>query len=53
MDFIVQHIDSDAFIKFIGIGGWDNKILLEMSVDILGKEVIKGIIGTKPPPYNN
>lgn len=47
--FMVQHIDDNGFIKFVKIGGWDDRILLGMSVDLIGKEVVKGIIGTKPP----
>jgi len=47
--FMVQHITNEGFIKFVEIGGWDERILPSMKVKLLGKKEIVGIIGSIPP----
>ncbi len=49
--FMVSHINDKGFLRFVSIGGWDNRILLGQSVILKtgdGK-LINGIIGSKPP----
>ena len=49
--FIIQHIDTEGFLRFAPIGGWDPRILLTHAVTIVtrkGKKV-RGVIGVKPP----
>jgi putative aminopeptidase FrvX len=50
--FMISYIEpKGGFLRFVPIGGWDNRILLGKSVKILsddGKE-FHGIIGSKPP----
>lgn len=45
--FIVQSIDENGFIKFLPVGGIDNRILISKVVEI-GRDKIKGVIGAKP-----
>ena len=46
---MVSDIDKNGFIKFINIGGVDNRILPSAEVTIHAKKDIKGVIGAKPP----
>lgn len=46
---MVSEIDERGFIKFINIGGVDNRILPSAEVIIHGKKDLKGVIGAKPP----
>lgn len=46
---IVTHIDEKGFIKFASCGGIDPRILPGMSVKILGKENVTGIVSNIPP----
>ncbi len=49
--FMVSHIEKSGFLRFVPIGGWDQRILLGQSVIVRSKEGDKfhGIIGSKPP----
>lgn len=49
--FMVSHIERSGFLRFVPIGGWDQRILLGQSVLIRSKvgEKFHGIIGSKPP----
>ena len=48
ISFIVTHIDSDGFVRFHTLGGFDPKTLTAQRVIIHGKEKIIGVMGTKP-----
>lgn len=46
----VKYIDKDGFIRFIKIGGIDDKTLINQSVLIKGeKGYVNGVIGIRPP----
>ncbi|NVM36991.1 MAG: M42 family metallopeptidase [Candidatus Lokiarchaeota archaeon] len=49
--FMISHIDKKGFLRFVSIGGWDNRILLGQSVILKSGEgqIFHGIIGSKPP----
>ena len=49
--FMVSHIEKNGFLRFVPIGGWDQRILLGQSVVIRSQEGERfhGIIGSKPP----
>ncbi len=47
--FMVQHITNEGFIKFVELGGWDERILPSMKVKLLGIIDIIGTIGSIPP----
>ncbi len=48
--FMVKHIDKKGFIKFIKIGGIDDRLLLDQPVRLLTpKGKVDGVIGFKPP----
>jgi len=49
--FMISHIAKNGFLKFVLIGGWDERVLLGQSVIIKSNEnkVYHGIIGSKPP----
>ena len=49
--FMVSHVDKNGFLRFVPIGGWDQRILLGQSVIVRSKvgEKFHGIIGSKPP----
>jgi putative aminopeptidase FrvX len=44
---IVKSIDDNGFIKFLPVGGIDDRILVSKKV-LVGKERIPGVIGAKP-----
>ena len=46
---MVTKICDGGFIKFVSVGGVDERILPSQVVTIHGKEDIKGVIGVKPP----
>ena len=46
---IVTYITDDGFLKVSACGGLDTRLLLAQEVDILGKEVIKGVVISTPP----
>jgi endoglucanase len=49
--FMVSHITKKGFLRFVSIGGWDNRILLGQSVILKSSngKLFHGIIGSKPP----
>jgi len=49
--FMVSHIDKKGFLRFVTIGGWDNRILLGQSVILKSNrgDIFHGVIGSKPP----
>ncbi|MEM0120123.1 MAG: M42 family metallopeptidase [Thermoprotei archaeon] len=47
--FLVQHITQTGFIRFIPLGGWDERILPGIEVKILGEKEVYGVVSTKPP----
>jgi endoglucanase len=46
--FIVTHIDSDGFLRFIPLGGFDPKTLTAQRVIVHGKKDVIGVMGSKP-----
>lgn len=46
--FVVTHIDDAGFVRFHTLGGFDPKTLTAQRVNIHGKEVVPGAMGTKP-----
>jgi len=46
---MVKEIDEKGFLKFTTVGGIDQRTLVGQEVLVYGKEVVKGIIGAKPP----
>lgn len=46
---IVTYINDEGFIKAEPVGGIDLRTLPSSAVNILGKEVIKGVVCTMPP----
>jgi putative aminopeptidase FrvX len=52
--FMVSHIEDRGFLRFVEIGGWDDRNLLGHPVRFdLGEGFREGIIGTKPPHLQN
>ncbi len=46
---VITHVDSDGFLYFAPIGGWDPQILLGQRVEVHGKDgPVTGVIGRKP-----
>ncbi|MEM9548409.1 MAG: M42 family metallopeptidase [Bacteroidota bacterium] len=48
ISFIVTEIDSDGFVRFHTLGGFDAKTLTAQRVIIHGREDVMGVMGTKP-----
>ena len=46
---MVKDIDKNGFIKFVSVGGIDERTLLCQEVLVHGKKTLFGVIGTKPP----
>ncbi|HBH23873.1 MAG TPA: endoglucanase [Cytophagales bacterium] len=46
--FMVRHIDDNGFVRFHTLGGFDPKTLTAQRVKVHGKEVLAGVMGTKP-----
>jgi len=46
--FIVTHIDSNGFLRFGQLGGFDPKTLSSQRVIIHGKKDVIGVMGSKP-----
>jgi putative aminopeptidase FrvX len=45
----ITHVDSDGFLFFAPIGGWDPQILLGQRVQVQGRDgPVTGVIGRKP-----
>ncbi len=49
---MITHIDEGGFISFTSCGGIDAKYLPGLTVTILGREKISGIVTTLPPHVN-
>ncbi|MFW9970010.1 MAG: M42 family metallopeptidase [Candidatus Odinarchaeota archaeon] len=49
--FMVSHIDDKGFLRFVSIGGWDDRILMGQSIILQSgdNKIFHGIIGSKPP----
>lgn len=48
--FMVKHITTDGFIKFLPLGGWFDQVLLGQRVVIkTSKGDVVGVVGVKPP----
>lgn len=48
ISFIVTDIDSEGFVRFHTLGGFDAKTLTAQRVIIHGREDVMGVMGTKP-----
>ncbi|MBR4987963.1 MAG: M42 family metallopeptidase [Methanocorpusculum sp.] len=47
---MVQYIDEKGFIRFVGVGGWYNPVLVSQRVILHGERGdIPGVLGMKPP----
>lgn len=46
--FIVTHIDSNGFLRFHTLGGFDPKTLTAQRVIVHGKKDLVGVMGSKP-----
>ena len=46
--FIVTHIDSEGFLRFNPLGGFDPKTLTSQRVLVHGREDLLGVMGSKP-----
>ncbi|MGV8144999.1 MAG: M42 family metallopeptidase [Alkaliphilus sp.] len=46
---MVKDIDKNGFIKFVSVGGIDERTLLCQEVLVHGRKALFGVIGTKPP----
>lgn len=46
--FVVTHIEEGGFVRFHTLGGFDPKTLTAQRVNIHGKKVVPGVMGTKP-----
>ena len=46
--FIVTHVDSNGFLKFHTLGGFDPKTLTSQRVIVHGKKDVVGVMGSKP-----
>jgi putative aminopeptidase FrvX len=46
---VITHVDSDGFLYFAPIGGWDPQILLGQRVEVQGADgPVTGVIGRRP-----
>jgi endoglucanase len=46
---VITHVDSDGFLYFAPIGGWDPQILLGQRVEVHGRDgPVTGVVGRKP-----
>ena len=47
--FIINYIDSDGFLYFLQLGGWDPQVVTGQRVVVYGKKgPVPGVIGKKP-----
>ena len=47
---IITHVEKNGFLRFTGIGGWSERILLGQRVVVhTERGKIRGVIGAKPP----
>lgn len=49
--FMISHIEKTGFLRFVSVGGWDDRILAGQSVILKSEDgrIFNGIIGSKPP----
>jgi tetrahedral aminopeptidase len=49
--FLITHIESDGFLRFTTVGGWDTRLLLSHAVTIRTRSgaLVRGVVGTLPP----
>src|SRR5579864_1503354 len=49
--FLITHIESDGFLRFTTLGGWDARVLLAHAVTIRtrGGALVRGVVGSLPP----
>lgn len=47
--FMVSELLPGGFVRFVPVGGFDRRILLAQAVEIHGKRIVPGAIGSKPP----
>jgi putative aminopeptidase FrvX len=46
---VITHVDSNGFLYFAPIGGWDPQILLGQRIEVQGKNgKVTGVVGRKP-----
>lgn len=50
---MISEIDEKGFLHFVPVGGVDLKTLPASVVDVFGREMVKGVIGIKPPHLQN
>lgn len=48
ISLISTHVDSNGFIRFSTLGGFDTETLITQRVRVHGKETLPGVIGNKP-----
>lgn len=47
--FIINYIDSDGFLYFLQLGGWDPQVVIGQRVIVYGRKgPVSGVIGKKP-----
>lgn len=46
--FVVTYIEEGGFVRFHTLGGFDPKTLTAQRVNIHGKTIVPGVLGTKP-----
>lgn len=48
--FMVTEITKDGYLRFVGLGGWWNQVLLSQRVTVMtAQKHFTGVIGSKPP----
>ncbi len=47
--FMVKHVEKNGFLRFIKIGGIDDRLLPDQVVRVKGRSKVWGVIGMKPP----
>ncbi len=47
---MVTHVDSDGFVSFASLGGWDARVLIGQRMRLMAKDGdLIGVVGIKPP----
>ncbi len=46
---MVKCIDDDGLVRFVSVGGYDQRVLMAQEAIIHGREKVFGVIGMKPP----
>ncbi|WML48019.1 M42 family metallopeptidase [Neobacillus sp. PS3-34] len=49
--FMVTNITDEGFLKFTGLGGWWEHVMLAQRVNVITRscDMVEGVIGSKPP----